>query len=156
MSVVLAAADTQGSANERDLRTPTETLLCSLPARSSMDYQSVLCSQLQSRIFPLLDRASKHALRGVSKDLRMETDQCFTMLDCPAESKEEIQRMHRLLAGLVGLSSISLHSEKAVKAVFSKTASHSCGPRLEAVSIKLWKVRGNALDAWECLGWRYL
>jgi hypothetical protein len=110
-----------------------------------MDYQVVLCSHLQSHIFSLLDHETKQALRGVSKDLRMETDRCFTMLDCPAESQQEIQRMQRLLAGLVSLSSISLRSEKAVKAVFSKGGTHRCGPRLEDVSINLWKVRVQLL-----------
>jgi hypothetical protein len=108
-----------------------------------MDYQPVLLEMMQN-IFPFLDRASKQAIRGASTSLRAETDRYITVLDCPADTTKTIVRMLRLLDGLVGLRSITLRSKEAAVAVFGEDGSnavHNGGPRLEEVSIKLWKVR---------------
>ena len=119
------------------------------------DYQALLCSLLEPHLFPLLDRADKFAVRGVSVQLREEADRCFRSLDCPAtlKTEEEIQRLHALLGRLVGLSSLTLRSLEAVHAVFSEDGSHACGPRLEDLAIKLSEVSPAAcMHAWKAHG----
>jgi hypothetical protein len=110
------------------------------------DYQALLCSLLEHHLFPLLDRADKRAVRGVSVQLRQEADRCFRSLDCPDTLKadEEIQGLRALLGRLVGLSSITLRSLEAVDAVFFEEETQACGTRLEDLAIKLSRVSAAA------------
>jgi hypothetical protein len=106
------------------------------------DYEALLCSLLEDHLFPLLDRADKLAVRGVSVQLRDEADRCFRSLDCFSEAttEEEIQRLVALLGRLVSLNSLQLRSVEAVEAVFQEDGSHACSTRLEDLAIKLSEV----------------
>jgi hypothetical protein len=119
------------------------------PAADQHDYQALLCSLLELHLFPLLDRADKLAVRGVSVQLRDEAGRCFRSLDCPPtlKTKRGAQRLQALLGRLVGLRSLTLRSLEAVGAVFSDDGSHVCSPRLEDLAIKLSMVSPSPLRA---------
>jgi hypothetical protein len=127
------------------------SIMAAPPPHDQHDYQSLLSSLLQQHLFPLLSRATKLSLRGVSVQLRDETDRCFKDLVCPFKLKgeEQMKRLRTFLGRMLGLNSLELQSLEAVDAVFKEDGTHACGPQLQDLTIHLSEV--SPLVPWNCM-----